>query len=75
MSDANTHPSLDSKPLPLKERMKIVRTIMPERDPLVRSRNFEEFNLGLPAADALTEASRCIECAKPGLEAVGQRPA
>jgi glutamate synthase (NADPH/NADH) small chain len=52
--------------LPLKERMKIQRTHMPELDPAVRSRNFEEVNLGLQAADALTEATRCIECAKPG---------
>ena len=52
--------------LPLKDRMKILRTHMPERDPAVRSRNFEEVNLGLVAADALTEATRCISCAKPG---------
>jgi glutamate synthase (NADPH/NADH) small chain len=52
--------------LPLKERMKILRTPMPEADPAVRSRNFEEVNLGLAEADALTEATRCIECAKPG---------
>jgi len=56
----------DKNPLPLKERMKILRTRMPELDAQVRSRNFEEVNLGLPPADALTEASRCIECAKPG---------
>ncbi len=52
--------------LPLKERMKIIRRHMPELDPQMRSRNFEEVNLGLPAADALTEATRCIACAKPG---------
>jgi glutamate synthase (NADPH/NADH) small chain len=52
--------------LPLKERMNILRRHMPELDPKVRSRNFEEVNLGLQTADALTEASRCIECAKPG---------
>jgi glutamate synthase (NADPH/NADH) small chain len=52
--------------LPLKERMKIARTHMPELDPLLRSRNFEEVNLGLEAASALTEATRCIACAKPG---------
>jgi glutamate synthase (NADPH/NADH) small chain len=52
--------------LPLKERMKIARAHMPELDPEVRSRNFEEVNLGLPIADALTEATRCIACAKPG---------
>jgi glutamate synthase (NADPH/NADH) small chain len=58
MSEKNT--------LPLKERMKILRTHMPEADPTVRSRNFEEVNQGLQTADALTEASRCIACAKPG---------
>ncbi len=52
--------------LPLKERMKILRRHMPELDPKVRSRNFEEVNLGLQTDDALTESSRCIECAKPG---------
>ncbi len=52
--------------LPLKERMKILRRHMPELDPKVRSRNFEEVNLGLEAGDAFTEASRCIDCAKPG---------
>jgi len=52
--------------LPLKERMKILRRHMPELDPHVRSRNFFEVNLGLPEADALTESTRCLECAKPG---------
>ena len=52
--------------LPLKDRMKIARIVMPELDPQVRSRNFKEVNLGLFPEGALTEASRCIECAKPG---------
>jgi glutamate synthase (NADPH) small chain len=39
---------------------------MPELDPQARSRSFQEVNLGLVPAAALTEASRCIECAKPG---------
>ncbi len=51
--------------LPLKERMKILRRHMPELAPEVRSRNFEEVNLGLEAAEALTEATRCLACAKP----------
>jgi glutamate synthase (NADPH) small chain len=49
-----------------RERMKIARTHMPELDPVVRSRNFEEVNRGLPTVDAQTEAARCIACAKPG---------
>jgi glutamate synthase (NADPH/NADH) small chain len=56
----------ETNTLPLKERMKIARAHMPELDAEVRSRNFQEVNLGLEAADALIEATRCIACAKPG---------
>ena len=66
MPESETLALHERNSLPLKERMKILRAPMPELDPQVRSRNFEEVNLGLPVADALTEASRCIECAKPG---------
>jgi glutamate synthase (NADPH/NADH) small chain len=58
MSEKNT--------LPLKDRMKIARTHMPERDAVERSHSFDEVNLGLHVMDAITEATRCIECAKPG---------
>ena len=51
--------------LPNKERMKIARTQMPERDAQQRAHTFEEVNLGLPAEHALLEAHRCIECNKP----------
>jgi len=40
-------------------------TKMPERDPIERSRNFKEVNLGYSMADALAEAERCIMCSKP----------
>ncbi len=40
-------------------------TKMPERDPLERSRNFLEVNLGYSMANAMTEAERCIMCSKP----------
>jgi glutamate synthase (NADPH/NADH) small chain len=53
------------KAIPPKERMKIPRQTMPEQQPSVRRRNFDEVNLGLAAQFAATEASRCIECAKP----------
>ncbi len=66
MPEKNTLPRSAMNVLPLKERMKILRRHMPELDPAVRSRNFEEVNQGLPEREALTEASRCIECAKPG---------
>lgn len=40
-------------------------TPMPERDPGARSRSFDEVNLGYSMAEALQEAERCIQCAKP----------
>jgi glutamate synthase (NADPH/NADH) small chain len=52
--------------MPLKERMKIPRTAMPERDAATRSRGFGEVNLGYAAPAAVHEAMRCIACAKPG---------
>ncbi|HNT39895.1 MAG TPA: NADPH-dependent glutamate synthase [Rubrivivax sp.] len=38
---------------------------MPERDPEERSATFDEVNLGYAQIDALREAERCIQCAKP----------
>jgi homotetrameric NADPH-dependent glutamate synthase len=38
---------------------------MPERDAQERARNFKEVNLGYSLQDALGEAERCIQCAKP----------
>jgi glutamate synthase (NADPH/NADH) small chain len=66
MPESNSLPHSAMNVLPLKERMKIMRRHMPEADPAVRSRNFSEVNQGLATADALTEATRCIACAKPG---------
>lgn len=48
-----------------KERMKIKRQVMPEQDPLVRSTNFNEVNLGFTEELAKLEALRCIQCPKP----------
>jgi len=45
-----------------KERMRIPRQPMPERDPLERARTFEEVNLGFSEETAVLEASRCIHC-------------
>jgi len=58
----------DSNPIPLKERMQIPRVLMPELDAEIRAHNFDEVNLGLAAAGAVTEATRCIACAKPGCQ-------
>jgi len=41
------------------------QTRMPERDHHERAQNFKEVNLGYTLQDALGEAERCIQCAKP----------
>jgi glutamate synthase (NADPH/NADH) small chain len=56
----------DKNLLPLKQRVAIPRLHMPEVDAGPRSRSFEEVNRGLPTGDAMLEATRCIECVKPG---------
>ncbi|HEY9765051.1 MAG TPA: FAD-dependent oxidoreductase, partial [Chroococcales cyanobacterium] len=38
---------------------------MPEQDPQKRSRNFEEVALGYSEEQAVSEASRCLQCKKP----------
>ena len=35
---------------------------MPEQDPLVRNKNFEEVALGYTAEMAMEEATRCLNC-------------
>ena len=48
-----------------KERTDIPRVKMNELDPKIRSRNNEEVNLGLTSEQAMLEAQRCLDCAKP----------
>ena len=49
-----------------KERTQIARVIMPELDPEYRSKTrLEEVNTGLTKEMAMTEAKRCLDCAKP----------
>ncbi|MEI6566920.1 MAG: dihydropyrimidine dehydrogenase, partial [Verrucomicrobiota bacterium] len=48
-----------------RERMKIDRQKMSEQDPLQRSTNFGEVNLGLQEKVALLEAERCLQCRDP----------
>jgi glutamate synthase (NADPH) small chain len=52
-------------PVPIKERMKVPRQLMPEQPAEARAHNFEEVNLGYDADLARHEAQRCLECAKP----------
>ena len=51
----------DKKP----KKIKVPRATMPEQDPDVRRRNFDEVPLGLTPEMAITEASRCLQCKKP----------
>jgi glutamate synthase (NADPH/NADH) small chain len=48
-----------------KERTDIPRVIMNELDSEYRSHNNEEVNQGLTAEQAVLEAQRCLDCAKP----------
>lgn len=49
-----------------KERTAITRVQMPELDPVYRATTrTEEVNQGLTKEQALTEAKRCLDCAKP----------
>ncbi len=45
--------------------MTLVKTPMPEQDPKVRARNFEEVTLGYTAEMAIEEAERCLKCKNP----------
>ncbi len=53
------------KAVPVKERMKVPRQKMPEREAGKRNRDFGEVNRGLAAAAAILEARRCLDCANP----------
>ena len=48
-----------------KDRTNMTRVVMNSVDPEVRSRNYEEVNLGLTEQQAMAEAQRCIDCANP----------
>ena len=49
-----------------KERTAIPRVVMPELDPVYRATTrTEEVNIGLTKEQAMTEAKRCLDCAKP----------
>ncbi len=49
-----------------KGKQKIPRQPMPEQDPRRRRYNFEEVPRGYSEETALLEASRCVQCKKPG---------
>lgn len=51
--------------IPNRDRMKMPRQHMPEREALDRCRNFEEVNLGFHPELVKEEALRCLACQKP----------
>ena len=48
-----------------KKKEQIPRQPMPEQEPHIRARNFQEVPLGLSPEAAKTEAARCLQCKKP----------
>ncbi|HHT30344.1 MULTISPECIES: NADPH-dependent glutamate synthase [Petrimonas] len=48
-----------------RDRISLVRVKMPEVDPVVRSRTYDEVNLGLTPEQAKSEAQRCLDCVNP----------
>jgi len=49
-----------------KKKINLNRVPIPKQEPSVRSTNFSEVALGYTEEQAMEEASRCIECKKPG---------
>ncbi len=67
LTDRNT-PWRDElrKSMKPKERTQIERVVMPELDPVYRATTrTEEVNIGLTKEQAMREAKRCLDCAKP----------
>ncbi|MBM3296510.1 MAG: NADPH-dependent glutamate synthase [Candidatus Aminicenantes bacterium] len=51
--------------MPVKERMRLPREKMPEREAEERNRDFCEVNVGIAPEAAVREARRCLDCANP----------
>lgn len=49
----------------IKPNMAPLKVKMPEQDPQVRNKNFNEVALGYSVENALEEAARCLNCKKP----------
>jgi len=48
-----------------KGKVGLPRHKMPEQDPILRTKNFNEVNLGYTPELAMAEAARCLQCGKP----------
>ncbi|NNK85314.1 MAG: dihydropyrimidine dehydrogenase, partial [Desulfobacterales bacterium] len=47
------------------KKEKIPKQPMPEQDPAVRAKNFDEVPTGQSPETAMKEAERCLQCKKP----------
>ncbi len=56
---------MDAQSITPKERLAIPRQEMLSQDPVVRSHNFQEVNLGYTSELAQKEALRCLQCKDP----------
>jgi glutamate synthase (NADPH/NADH) small chain len=54
-----------TEPTEKKKKTQIPRTPMPEQEPKVRAKNFDEVPFGYNPELAKLEASRCLQCKKP----------
>ena len=48
----------------MERNMSLTKVVMPEQDPNVRNKNFEEVTLGYTKEMAMEEAKRCLNCKK-----------
>jgi glutamate synthase (NADPH/NADH) small chain len=59
-------PENGEKPKPKRKRKPPTKKVpMPEQDPEVRRKNFEEVALGYTAEQAIEEAKKCLQCRNP----------
>ena len=65
IEDRLEHPFGERAPINPKERMTIIRQLMPEQDADARAHNFAEVNLGMTQKLAMLEAERCLQCKNP----------
>ena len=65
IEDRLVHPIGERASVSPRERMTILRQLMPAQDAQVRAHNFAEVNLGLSEQLAMLEAERCLMCKNP----------
>ncbi|MEA1971640.1 MAG: NADPH-dependent glutamate synthase [Thermodesulfobacteriota bacterium] len=49
----------------MSKKERVPRQSMPEQNPMIRAKNFDEVPLGYTEEQAVLEAKRCIQCKKP----------